>query len=221
VALDTPISASQKSISRRAWNELVYLAHHEKSRAFKLYADYYLSTNGQIYWSDTSQLGGYETDYHEALDRRVCAEHPATEMISELYVPRARFAQFMARAAHWIRATHASVIYGTVRLTRRDEDSLIPWAREDYACVIFNIHVEHTERKIAEAAEVFRGLIDLAVELDGSFYLTYHRWASRAQVDSCYPQFSEFLRRKRTYDPDGIFQSDWYRHMAGLYGEAV
>ena len=38
------------------------------------------------------------------------------------------------------------------------------------------------------------------------------RWASLEQVESCYPQFGEFLRLKRAHDPDEVFQSDWYRH---------
>ena len=29
---------------------------------------------------------------------------------------------------------------------------------------------------------------------------------------TCYPQFGEFLRLKRKYDPTELFQSDWYRH---------
>lgn len=57
VASDTIIPESQDKISDRAWSELVYLAHTDKARAFKLYADYYLKSSGQVYWADTLQLG--------------------------------------------------------------------------------------------------------------------------------------------------------------------
>ncbi|MGH9197282.1 MAG: hypothetical protein ACRD1T_16275, partial [Acidimicrobiia bacterium] len=57
-----------------------------------------------------------------------------------------------------------------------------------------------------------------AVELGGSYYLTYHRFATRAQVEAAYPQFAEFLRLKRAYDPGELFQSDWYRHYRDLFG---
>ncbi len=60
-------------------------------------------------------------------------------------------------------------------------------------------------------------LIDIAINHKGSYYLTYHRFATRAQVQACYPQFAEFLRLKRRYDPDERFQSDWYRHYAALF----
>ena len=35
---------------------LLYLSHADKRRAFEVYTAYYLSTSGQLYWSDTHQL---------------------------------------------------------------------------------------------------------------------------------------------------------------------
>jgi hypothetical protein len=39
----------------------------------------------------------------------------------------------------------------------------------------------------------------------------------RRQVDACFPQFQEFLKLKRKYDPSELFQSDWYRHYKKMY----
>ena len=47
-----------------------------------------------------------------------------------------------------------------------------------------------------------RGLIDRAMGLGGSYYLTDHRFARRDQVEACHPQIREFLRAKRRLDPD-------------------
>ena len=52
----------------------------------------------------------------------------------------------------------------------------------------------------------------------GSYYLTYHRFATRKQVEACYPRFKEFLELKLTYDPDELFQSNWYRHYKQMFG---
>jgi hypothetical protein len=60
----------------------------------------------------------------------------------------------------------------------------------------------------------------MAIRRDGSYYLTYHRYANRAQVEACYPQFGEFLRLKRTYDPGARFRSDWWSHHAKMFGMA-
>jgi len=60
-------------------------------------------------------------------------------------------------------------------------------------------------------------LINLAIQFGGSYYLTYHRWATLAQVEACHPRFGEFLKLKKVYDPLERFTSDWYRHHCAIF----
>jgi FAD/FMN-containing dehydrogenase len=142
-------------------------------------------------------------------------------MITEIYVPRPRLADFLAEAAEDFRRHDVNCIYGTVRLIERDDESVLAWAREPWACIIFNLHVAHTEDGVRKAAADFRRLIDRAIEWGGSYYLTYHRFAERHQVEACYPQFAEFLSLKRQHDPDERFQSDWYRHYRAMFADVL
>lgn len=208
----TPIPEDQNALSREEWAQLLLLTHTDKARAFELYAAHYLETSGQIYLSDAHQYGDYVDGYHAQLDVAMSAEHPATEMITEIYVPRARLADFMAEVAADFRETVVDVIYGTVRLIERDDDSFLAWAREPWACVIFNLHTIHTPAGLAHSEAAFRRLIDYAIVRGGSYFLTYHRWAAAEQVEACYPRFREFLAHKLAHDPEERFQSDWYRH---------
>jgi FAD/FMN-containing dehydrogenase len=205
---DQPISPHQRALSSDDWRQLLQLAHTDKSRAFEVYTQHYLATSGQLYGSDAHQLAFYAPDYHAALG-------PGSEMITEIYVPRARLAHFMSDAAEKLRASGADVVYGTVRLIERDDESFLAWATEPWACIVFNLHVgaKHTARD----EDAFRDLIELAIAHGGSYYLTYHRWATRVQVDACHPRFAEFLRMKRRYDPDELFQSEWYRHYRTMF----
>lgn len=113
------------------------------------------------------------------------------------------------------------IVYGTVRLIERDEETFLPWAREPWACTIFNLHVEHTPAGIERAADAFRTLIDLALRRNGSYFLTYHRWARREQVEAAHPRFVEFLRRKIAHDPEDRFQSEWWRHYRALFADRL
>jgi FAD/FMN-containing dehydrogenase len=196
----------------------VELAHTDRRRAFQRYAEHYLATAGQVYWSDTHQLGVYLDDYHRGLDRRLRSRAPGSEVIGELFVPRAALPDFMEEAAAELRRRGVAVIYGTVRLIERDGESFLEWAREPYACVVLNLHTEHSRQGLAATAGAFRALIDVALRWGGSYYLTYHRWATRAQVEQAYPQMKEFLRLKALRDPSGLFQSEWYRHHAQMLG---
>ena len=213
----TPIPPGQRVLSLDDWRNLVYLAHADKSRAFELYAQHYLATSGQIYYSDEHQLSEYVDDYHRALDAALDAVHPGTEMITVVYVPRDRLSDFMAEAAEDFRTHGVEVIYGTIRLIEQDRETFLAWAREHFAGVIFNLHVTHSPEGMEASAAAFRRLIDMAIARGGSYFLTYHRYATRGQVERCYPQFAEFLAKKREYDPAERFQSDWYRHYRELF----
>jgi FAD/FMN-containing dehydrogenase len=218
VSPDTPMPDDQRALSSHEWRRLLRLAHTAKSRAFADYARYYMTTDGQYYWSDTHQLSDYPESYHEQLDTELAAPVKGSEMISELYVPRTALPQFMAAVRADARRHDVNIIYGTIRVIERDDESVLAWARERWACVVFNLHVDHTPQGIARAAAGFRRLIDRAAELGGSYYLTYHRWATADQALTCHPRLPEFLREKRRLDPRGVFTSDWHSHHARLLG---
>ena len=147
----TPIPTDQRVLSTEDWGKLLLYGHVDKRRAVDAYKAHYLATSGQIYWSDTHQMSEYLDDYHLALDYRMGAPAPATEVITELYVPRERLADFFADARADFLANTVDVIYGTVRLIERDDESFLAWAREPWACIIFNLHTVHTPVGIAKA----------------------------------------------------------------------
>ncbi len=217
----TPMPRVQKELVPEDWMHLFYLAHQNKRRAFELYSTYYLSTDGQRYWSDGHQLSEYVYDYHRKLDEELGAPGCGSEMITEIYVPRERLVSFMEDVRGDLRESRASVIYGTIRFIEKDDECFLAWAKDRYACIIFNLHTAHTDAALRRTAADFRRLIDRAIQHGGSYYLTYHRWATREQVENCYPQFIQFLRLKKRHDPEEAFQSDWYRHYRSMFADAL
>ncbi len=228
LACYAPTSAPEDSsqiaadLAPDTWLQLLKLAHDDKAQAFKLYAQHYLGTHGNTYWSDSMQLSTYIPSYADFLERAA----PPTQVdavrqtlvIGELYVPHAQIALFMERAAHVLQAHKVEVIYGTIRAILRDETSFLAWARDDFACVIFNLRTTHTEQGRKQTADAFRGLMDAALDLAGSYFLTYHRYATREQLLRAYPQFETFIARKRHFDPHERFVSDWYLYHLCLLG---
>ena len=208
----TAIPEGQRALSRTDWGKLLYFTHADPARAAALYVEHYTATDGQLYWSDLHQRSEYVGGYHTVLDRFTRESVPGSDIITEIYVPRETLPGFMAAVADEFRDGDPRIVYGTIRLVERDEESFLPWARDRWACIIFNLHARHDEHGLAEAAQGFRRLIDLGVARGGSYYLTYHRHADRDQVAAAYPRFREFLKSKARLDPTGRFQSDWYRH---------
>lgn len=216
VSNEAPIE-SNRELSAEDWKNLLFLAHVNKEKAFELYAAHYLATDGQIYWSDTHQLSVYLDNYHEELDTKLNAKNPCSEMITEIYVPLRSLSDFLEQVRKDFRENKVELIYGTIRLIKQDDESFLAWAREDFACIIFNLHVEHSFTGLEKAKIHFQRLIDRSIELGGSFYLTYHRWATRKQILACYPQFADFLSLKMKFDAGEVFQSDWYCHFRKMF----
>ncbi|MCH8082921.1 MAG: FAD-binding oxidoreductase [Myxococcales bacterium] len=217
VKLDARVPEEQRVLSREDWLDFLELSHVNRAEAFRRYSSYYLETNGQVYWSDTHQLSTYIDDYHQKLEGRIGALAGGTEMISEVYVPRDALEDFLEDVRADFVANDVNLIYGTIRLIERDDETFLAWAREPWACVIFNLHTAHDPDSLRTTARHFRRLIDRGRSYDGSYFLTYHRWATREQVLACYPQFPEFLALKSKYDPQERFQSDWYRHYRAMF----
>ena len=213
------VSRSDASrVSDRQWQKLVELAHTNKRRAFKMYSRRYRKSHGRIYWSDELQYMKYVEGYHKKIDERRGCRRRHSEMITEIFVPRQAIGEFLLAARDDLRRLGGNLIYGTVRLVEPDTETFLSWARQPLACVIFNLCVQHSAFGIDNASRMFRQLIDRGLEFGGSYYLTYHRFARRDQVEKAHPRLGEFLQQKQRYDPGGLFRSSWFDHHREMLG---
>jgi FAD/FMN-containing dehydrogenase len=212
----TPVTADPVKLSESDWAELYTLARNDKKKAFERYSGFYRRTSGQVYWSDTHQLAG-------AFEGHRAAVKPAegTEMITEVYVSRGAFVPLLSSVRKDFLEHGVDMTYGTIRFIEKDDESFLRWAAEPSVCIVCNLHVRRTAEGTRKATEDFRRVLDRTIEFRGRYYLTYHRWATREQVEACYPQFVEFLRLKRKHDPEERFQSEWYRHYRTMFADVL
>lgn len=201
---------SQRNLSDQEWLAFLELAHTDRKTGFEKYRDFYLSTSGQVYDSDLHAFGVYLSNYSRHLASRLSTPHLSTLMITELFVPIAVFPDFMRDAARLLRKPGAPVIYGTVRRIEPDRETFLPWARTRMACIIFNLQMVHESAQLKIASDKFRNLIDLAIAYNGTYYLTYHGYATDQQLRTCYPEFDLWLKEKQKHDPEQKFWSDWF-----------
>ena len=176
VGADTPIPKDQKRLSGKDWIELYTLARTDRRKAFQRYSQYYLGTTGQVYWADLHQLAGSFDNYRQAVDVK-----RGTEMITEVYVPRENFLPLLSQTRQDFLDHDVDLTYGTIRFIEQDKESFLAWARQPSVCIVCNLHVMHTPEGKRKARDDFRRIIDRAIEQGGSYYLTYHRWATASR----------------------------------------
>ena len=56
-----------------------------------------------------------------------------------------------------------------------------------------------------------RELVDAVLEADGRYYLPYRLHPTAAQFRRAYPQADAFFNLKRRYDPQELFQNEFYQ----------
>lgn len=219
VDMDVEIPPDQVPFTEEDWVDWMLRAHTDPHSLKRHLFEKLLDSDGQILWCDEIQLRPYRPGYHAEIEAR-SAVPSGSETIAEVFLPGVRVPDFMSAARAILRTSTTPVTRCAIRGVEPDEETFLAWARQRYACVEFELHVDdtHAGREVADAT--IRELIGEALERDGTFYLTYGRVARVDQVRTAYPQFDDFLRLKRQNDPREIFQSEWYRYWTERTGAA-
>ncbi|HJV22169.1 MAG TPA: FAD-binding oxidoreductase [Holophagaceae bacterium] len=215
---NSPMTSGPKALTEAEQVERMELAHSDPGATFQRMLNDQHARSGQVMWSDEQQMTPYPEGYHREIERRLLAPR-GSETIGEFTCERAALEPFMNDLRQYALREKVEIIGGSVRLIERDDESFLAWARKPYACISLNLHIEHSTRGLIRAGDWYRRMIDISLRHGGSWYLTYRRHALRRQVEAAYPQFADFLRLKRKYDPGEIFQSDWYRHYKSMFSQ--
>ena len=98
----------------------------------------------------------------------------------------------------------------TVRVVNEDKDTFLRYADNPMIAFVLLFVQERTRAGEARMQALTRELIDAAIEHEGRYYLPYRLHATREQFYRAYPRSREFFDRKREYDPEELFQNQFY-----------
>jgi hypothetical protein len=121
-------------------------------------------------------------------------------------------AEARARCAEW----RVAIEGAEVRRTLAEEETVLRWAHREYAMLTLRFAVPPALGASVRATQLHRELIDDAIAHGGSFPIASTPDATRAQLQSCYPQLAAFLADKRRLDPSERLSNAWYRHHRSL-----
>jgi FAD/FMN-containing dehydrogenase len=139
----------------------------------------------------------------------------STDILHEYFVPRGRFNEFVARLREIIPKSGADLLNVTVRDVREDHDALLRYADGDMASFVMLFNQPRTPEGDKPMQKLTSELIDAALALRGRYYLPYRLHATREQFQRAYPQAQRFFDLKRRYDPDELFQNEFYAKYGG------
>jgi FAD/FMN-containing dehydrogenase len=134
-----------------------------------------------------------------------------TDILHEYFVDRRHAGQFLGAARKIIRKYDEDLLNVTVRDVRTDHDTFLNYATQDVFAFVMFFSQPRTQAGDSEMQKMTRELVDAVLESGGRYYLPYRLHPTAAQFRRAYPQADEFFNLKRHYDPQELFQNEFYR----------
>jgi len=134
----------------------------------------------------------------------------STDILHEYFVPEDRIALFVDRLRKIIPDNNGNLLNVTVRSIEKDTDSFLKYADQPMLALVMLFNQKRTAAGEASMQKMTQALIDAALLVGGRYYLPYRLHATRKQFEAAYPMASEFFALKKKFDPDEIFQNQFY-----------
>ncbi|MGF7004605.1 FAD-binding oxidoreductase [Aminobacter sp. BE322] len=138
-----------------------------------------------------------------------------TDILHEYFVPRGEFNLFLAAARRIIAAQPLALLNASVRVVH-GEDVALPYATEPAFALVLYVNQSADEAGNQAMRALTRAMIDLTLRHRGRFFLPYQLHYTGRQLLASYPELPDFLARKRSYDPDELFTSTFYRAIKAM-----
>jgi FAD/FMN-containing dehydrogenase len=134
----------------------------------------------------------------------------STDILMECFVPPAQFEPFLQELRKIIPGNRVDLLNLTVRHLNRDDDTFLRYADKDMIALVLFFSQTRDARGEENMKTAAREIIAAALRHDGRYYLPYRLHATPEQFAQGYPQAKSFFELKRKYDPDELFQNEFY-----------
>jgi FAD/FMN-containing dehydrogenase len=172
----------------------------------------------EIRWQAEKTLGEQVTNRYVSRNQLfnegagIYQEHNAdrTDILHEYFIPPDRVAAFLDRARAIVPKHHGDLLNVTIRNIMEDTDTFLRYANQELFAFVMLFNQPRTRDADTRMEEMTRELVDAAIACGGRYYLPYRLHASKGQMARAYPNAAAFFERKRHYDPEEIFQNQFY-----------
>src|SRR5260370_41513475 len=128
----------------------------------------------------------------------------------EYLIPPDKMPAFVDGLREIVKKDGANLLNVTIRIVHRDSITALPYAKQDMFAFVLYFNQKFNNKESAILQKTTVDLIDLAADLNGTFYLPYQLYYSPEQLRRAYPDIDSFFKVKKKYDPLGLFINKFY-----------
>lgn len=136
----------------------------------------------------------------------------STDILHEYFIPEQNFLQYIDELKNILPNKHIDLLNITIRGVQKDNDSYLNYAQKNVFGFVFLFNQKKDKTGELEMKKLTKQLVELAIEMGGTFYLPYRLHINKETFRAVYPQGEEFLKLKLKYDPNEIFKNKFYEH---------
>jgi FAD/FMN-containing dehydrogenase len=140
-----------------------------------------------------------------------------SDILHEYFIPTSQVPAFLERAREIIPRHDVDLLNVTIRNVREDHDAFLRYADQDLFAFVMLFNQARTPEADQRMEAFTTELIEAVLSCGGRYYLPYRLHATKDQFARAYPQAAEFFKRKRQFDPTGVFANQF----SLKYGEAA
>lgn len=135
------------------------------------------------------------------------------DILHEYFLPKRSLYDFIKCLRKNIIKYKMNILNVTIREVRRDNLSLLTYAKQDVFGLVCLFSQQQTLAEEEKMRHFTQAVIEDVLNLEGTFYLPYRLHYTKHQLLQAYPSIVDFLNLKEKRDSDGIFDSYFFQHI--------
>lgn len=138
----------------------------------------------------------------------------STDILQEYFIPTESFVSFIDDLKSIIQDEDINLLSVTIRHIPENKEVFLSYSKQDSFAIVLYINQGLSEKEKEKAEKWTQKLVDLAIENNGTYYLTYQLYPTQEQIREVYPEIDDFFSEKKKYDSEEIFMNKFYAKYA-------
>ncbi|MDP8101673.1 FAD-binding protein [Phocoenobacter atlanticus] len=139
-------------------------------------------------------------------------DNHSTDILHEYFIPERNVTKYINALKTVLPNQQIDLLNITIRNVYQDNDSYLNYARENVFGFVFLFNQKKSQEDELEMQKLTKALVNIALEMEGTYYLPYRLHIDKPLFNKVYPQGQNFFKLKLKYDPDELFNNKFYQH---------
>jgi FAD/FMN-containing dehydrogenase len=197
--------------SKQCFKENLDLLANDKIQKTALKSALLMRKNSAFYWSnDIVPYCAFEKKLHWV--NLFFSDYQDYNLIQQTYyLPLESVPLFLKNLSMHNICRDFNLVSASLTMIKKDIESFLHYANQDCAAIELSFYTPKTVQSLVVIKHYLIELTDLVIHLQGNFSLGYTQVYEKSHLLKAYPQLAHFLDLKLRYDPNELFDSNWYR----------